>query len=161
MRPSSQPFMPWSSGHLKDITNDHPVGDEVHSRFLHEQRQLYRAKLKNWWQCSIMGLLNSRLFSHSENWHKENHVVWIYICTHNHENYKKWKGLQKSPDPTPCLQAYHSEISEERWLSGLFLEIAIARDYKAPLLACFQKELKIVFDCTLSLYYTAIQQEIH
>lgn len=51
----------------------------------------------------------------------------------------KWKGLKKSPDLTPCLQAHHSEISQDRWLSNLFLETALDRDYTASLVSLFPK----------------------
>lgn len=54
--------MPWSSSHLKDITNDHPVGDDVHSGSLYEHRQLFGVKLNSCQQCSMMRVLNSRHF---------------------------------------------------------------------------------------------------
>lgn len=51
----------------------------------------------------------------------------------------KWNGLKKSPDLTPCLQAQRSEISQDRWLTNLFLEIAMDRDYTASLVSLFPK----------------------
>lgn len=51
----------------------------------------------------------------------------------------QWKGLKKSPELTPCLQAHHSEFSQDRWLSNLFLEVAMGRDYTASLVSLFPK----------------------
>lgn len=79
-------------------------------------------------------------FSHNEKWNKENHIVCIYICVNNYRNYKSRRDLKNSPHPTPCLQAHHSGISEDRWLSEeVFLEIAIDRDYTGSLVSLFPK----------------------
>lgn len=62
-----------------------------------------------------------------------------------------WKGLKKSPDPTPCLQAHPSEITGDRWLFGLFFEIAVDRDYTASLVSLFPKITSILCLTVLSL----------
>lgn len=65
------------------------------------------------------------------------------------ETLQKWKGLKKSPAPTPCLQARHFEIFEDRWLLDLFLEIAMDRDYTGSLVRWFPKR-------TSRLYLTVL-----
>lgn len=62
--------------------------------------------------------------------------------------------VKNSPDSTPCLQAHGSEISEDRWLSDLFLEIAVDRDHTASLVSMFPKRISRLCLTVLSLLYS-------
>lgn len=66
-------------------------------------------------------------------------ILSVFIFARSIMGITKWKCLKKSRDRILCLQAHPSEISQDRWLSNLFLEIAMDRDYTASFVSLVPK----------------------